>query len=70
MLDTFWYFSVSYTEHIFYHSVVDCTYWPMLVPAKNWNMIKFNNKTKPIKYFDEIHKAVLDNISDNIASLI
>ena len=33
-------------------------------------MIKFNNKTKPIKYFDEINKAVLDNISDNIASLI
>ena len=42
----------------------------MLGSFNNWNIIKFRNKTTPSEQFDEIHKVVIDGISDNMASLI
>ena len=35
----------------------------------NWIIIKFSHKSTPSDKFDEIHQAVLDGISDNMASL-
>ena len=37
----------------------------MLVSFNNCNIIQFTNETKTNKYFDAVHKVVLDGISDN-----
>ena len=36
---------------------------------QNWNIIQFTNKTTTNKDFDEVHKGVLDGISDKISGL-
>ena len=41
----------------------------MLGSFNNWNIIKFNNKTTTNKYFDAVHKVVLDGLSDNIVAI-
>ena len=48
----------------------NCTYWPVLGPYNNWNIIKITPKYISFEEFDEIHKAVLDGISENMASLV
>ena len=42
----------------------------MLGSFNNWNIIKFTNKTTSSEYFDDVHKVVLDGISDNMSSLL
>ena len=36
----------------------------------NWNIIELTPKSTPLEEFDEIHKVVLDRISENMASLV
>ena len=43
---------------------------PLLVTYNNGNIIIFTNKTISFEGFVEIHKVLLDKISDNIASLV
>ena len=38
----------------------------MLVTFNNCNIIQFTNKITPSEDFDDIHKVVLDGISENI----
>ena len=53
-----------------YKPVIKSTYWPVLGSFNNWNIIKLSQKSTPSDEFDEIHKVVLDEISDNMASLV
>ena len=57
------------TRQQIYQPVEDYTYWPVLGSFNNWNIIKFNNKTTTNKYFDAVHKVVLDGLSDNIVAI-
>ena len=52
-----------------YKPVTKCTYWPLLGEFKNRNIIEFSSKSTSSETFDAIYKVVLDNISDNLASL-
>ena len=47
-----------------------CTYWTLLGPLKNFNIIKFSHKSTPSEAFDEIHQVVLDLICENMALLV
>ena len=42
----------------------------MLGPFNKWNIIQFTNKATTNKDFDEVHKVVLDGISDNMPALV
>ena len=42
----------------------------MLVTFNNWNIINFTNKTTSSEDLDDIHNVVLDDIRDNMASLM
>ena len=42
----------------------------MLVSLNNWNIIKFTNKTTTNEDFYEVHKFLLDGISDNMSALV
>ena len=53
-----------------YKPVSNWTYWPVLGPLKNWNIIQLSQKSDPYYALDEIHQVVLDGISDNSASLV
>ena len=53
-----------------YQPVTNFTYWPVLGSYKNWNIIDLTSKPTPFEGFDEIHQVVLDDISDNMASLV
>ena len=48
----------------------NCTYRPVLGSYNNWNIIELTPKSTPFEAFDEIHKVVLDGISENTASLV
>ena len=41
----------------------------MLGYFNNWNIIQFFNKSTTYEDFDEVHKVVLDGISENMSSL-
>ena len=63
----FWY---SVKKQARYQPVINCTYWPVLGPYKNWNIINLTQKSIPSEVFDEIHQVVFDGISKNMASLV
>ena len=58
------------TKQSHYKPVVNCTYWPVLGPYNNWNIIELTPKSITFEEFDEIHKVVLDRIGENVASLV
>ena len=70
MLDKPWISSIQSTKQERYQPVTNCTYWPVLVSYNNWNIIKLTPKSIPFEAFDEIHKVVLDRISENLASSV
>ena len=41
-----------------------------MVPYNNYNIINLTPKSTPSGAFDEIHKVVIDVISENMASLV
>ena len=52
-----------------YQPVANYTYWPVLGSYKIWNYIELTPKSTPFEAFDEIHKVVIDGISENMASM-
>ena len=52
------------------NNVTKCTYWPLLGAFNNWNIILLSSKSTSSDTFDEIHQAILDGISDAMASLV
>ena len=53
-----------------YQPVTNSTYWTVLVSYNNWNIIELTSKSTPFQAFDETHQIILDNIIDNMASLV
>ena len=53
-----------------YQPVTNYTYWPVLGSYNNCNIIELTPKSTSFEAFDEIHKVVLDGISDNMALLV
>ena len=49
--------------------VINCTYWTVILPYTNCNIIHITPKSIPSEAFDEIYQVVLDKISENMASL-
>ena len=53
-----------------YQPIQEFTYWPLLGCFNNWNIIKFTNKNATSENFEAIHKDFLDDISDDMSSLV
>ena len=63
-------YGIPSDEKELYKTVTKCTYWKVLGSFNNWNIIQLSQKSTPSDAFDEIHQAVLDRISDNMALLV
>ena len=70
MLGQPWISGVQSTKQARYQPFINCTYWPVLGPYKNRNIIHLTPKSIPSKASDEIHQMVFDGISENMASLV
>ena len=70
MIDQPWISGVQSTKQACYQPIINCTYWTVMGPYKNWNIIHLTPKSIPSEAFDEIHQVVLDGISENMASLV
>ena len=70
MLDKPWIYVTQSTKQARYQTVINCNYWPVLGPYKNWNIIELTPKSTTSEAFDETHKVVLDGIIENMASLV
>ena len=69
MIEKPWVYGITPNKQEHYKPLTKCTYWPVLGPFKNWNIIQLSHNSTPYEAFDEIHQVVLDGISDNMASL-
>ena len=65
-----WIYGILSKKQAHYQPVTNCTYWPVMGSYNNWNIIELTPKSTPFEAFDEIHKVVLDGISENTASLV
>ena len=63
-------FTVFSKKQARYHPVINCTYWPVLGPYNNWNIIHLTPKSISSEAFNEIHQVVIDGISESMASLV
>ena len=70
MLDKPWICGLTLQQQPRYQPVTDFSYWPVLGSFNNWNIITLSQKVTTSGSFDNIHKVVLDGISDNMASLV
>ena len=70
MLDKTWISGIHETKQACYQPVINCTYWPVMGPYNNWNIINITLKSIPSEAFDDIHQVVLDRITENMASLV
>ena len=70
MLDKPWNSGVPSKKQARYQPITNCTHCPVLGSYNNWNIIDLKSKSIPFEVFDEIHKVVLDEISENMASLV
>ena len=70
MIDKTWVSGIPPDEQELYKPVTECTYWPVLGFFNNWDIIQLSQKLTPSDAFHEIHQVVLDEISDNMASLV
>ena len=68
-MDKPWIGGIPYNKQTRYQPVTNCTYLPVLGLHNNWNIIELAPKSTHFGAFDEIHKVVLDRISENKASL-
>ena len=69
MIEKPWISGIQSTKKARYQPVINCTYWPVLGPYKNWTIIELTPKSIPSEAFDEIHQVVLDGKSEIMASL-
>ena len=65
-----WIYVIDSKKQARYQPVTNCIYWPFLGSYNNWNIIELTPKSTPFEAFDEIHKVVIDRISENMASLV
>ena len=70
MLDKPFIYGITSNKQSRYQTVTTCNYWPVMGSYNNWNIIEITPKSTPFKAFDEIHKVVIDGISDNMSSLV
>ena len=70
MLDKPWDPGIVSSQKMCYQPVQDCTDWLILSLFNNWNIIKFPRKFTTYEEFEEIHQVLLDDISDNMDSLV
>ena len=70
MLDQPWIFGVQSTKQARYQPAINCTYWTVLRPYNNCNIIYLTPKSIPFEAFYEIHQVVLDGIIENMALLV
>ena len=70
MLDKPWISGIPQTKQARYQPVNNCNYCPVQVSYKNCIIIEITPKSIPFEAFDEIHKVVLDGISEYMASLV
>ena len=70
MLDKYWIYGIPSKKQSRYQTITNCTYCPVLGSYNNCNIIELTPKSTPFEAFDEIHKVVLDGISENTASLV
>ena len=70
MLNKPWISGILSKKQARYQPVTNCNYWPVLGSYSNWNIIEITPKSTPFEAFDEIHKVVLDGISENLVSLV
>ena len=65
-----WIYGISSDQQEHYKQITKCTYWPLLHPFNNLNIIQFSQKSTPSDTFIEIQQVFIDGISDNMASLV
>ena len=70
MIEKPWISGIPSYELERYKTFTKCTYWPVLGPLNNYNIIQSSHKSTPSDTFDEIHQVFIDGISDNMASLV
>ena len=63
-----WIYVIHSTKQARYQPVINCTYWPVLGPYNNWNIIHITPISIPYEAFYDIHQVVIDGISENMAS--
>ena len=63
MLAKPWISGTQSTKQSHYQSFTNCTYWIVLGPYKNWNIIELTPKLIPSEEFDETHEVVIYGIS-------
>ena len=55
MIDQPWISGVQSTKQALYQPVNNCTYWSVMGPYNNWNIIHLTPKSIPSEALDEIH---------------
>ena len=70
MLEKPWIFGIPSTKQAPYQPVANCTYWTVLGSYNNCNIIELTPKSTPFEAVDEIHKVVIEGISENMDSLV
>ena len=70
MLEKPWIYGILLKKQARYQPVTTCTFWPVLGSYNNWNSIDLTPKSSYFEVFDEIHKVVIEGISENMASLV
>ena len=70
ILDKPWISGIPSNKQARYQPVTNCNYWSVLGSYNNWNIIEITPKSTTFEAFDEIHKAVINRISENMASLV
>ena len=68
ILDKPWISDIPSTKQACYQHFTNCTYFKVVGSYNNWNIIDLTPKSIPFEAFDDIHKVVLDGISENMAS--
>ena len=70
MLDKPWIYGIPSKKQACYEPVTNCNYWSGMGSYNDWNIIHLTPKSTPFEAFYDIHKIVLDRISENKASLV
>ena len=70
ILDKPWIYGIPSKKQARYQPFTNSTCWPVMGSYNNWNIIEITPKSTYFDAIDDIHKVVLDGISENMASLV